>query len=62
MTRSVGQRQVADAHAGRLGERVADRAGDRPQRELARTDLALARGVHELDHDFRGTSVNRRIG
>jgi hypothetical protein len=38
----AGQRQVADAHPDRAGDRVADSAGDRSQGDLARADLGFA--------------------
>src|SRR5580658_4325182 len=52
----AGQRQVADAHPGRVGDRVADGPGDRPLGDFARTGLGLAGRVHDPHHDVRNLS------
>jgi hypothetical protein len=57
----AGQRQVADAHPGRVGDRVADGAGDRSLGDLARAGLGFAGRVHNAHRHLR-VWVNRRIG
>src|SRR5580693_432194 len=49
----TGERQVADAHPGRVGDRVGDGAGDRSLGDFARTDLSLAGRVQHAHHDLR---------
>src|SRR5580704_16172781 len=50
----AGQRQVADAYPGRVGDRVADGAGDWSLGDLAGAFLGFAGRVHDAHRDLRG--------
>jgi hypothetical protein len=56
------QRQVAQALAGGIGDRIGDRGGCGALTGFAAAEERLAGTVDDVDVDLSGTASNRRIG